>query len=81
MFQFKRDFNDDFCRARSVAATRQLNPELLDFSAWLARYKDKIPLNEVADPLRVTSDTSQTVERAYEVGVFLDRACGACITD
>ena len=44
MFQYKRDFNDDFCRARPVSVARQLNPELLDFSAWLAYYKDKIPL-------------------------------------
>jgi uncharacterized protein YbjT (DUF2867 family) len=44
MFQFKRDFNDYFCGARSVEFTRGLNPELLTFDAWLAKYKDKIPL-------------------------------------
>jgi len=44
MFQFKRDFNDYFCGARSVEFTRSLNPELLTFDAWLAKYKDKIPL-------------------------------------
>jgi uncharacterized protein YbjT (DUF2867 family) len=44
MFQFKRDFNDDFCRARDVSTARKLNPQLMDFSAWLARYKEKIPL-------------------------------------
>lgn len=44
MFQFKRDFNDAFCRVRSVSTARQLNPELLEFSGWLARYKDEIPL-------------------------------------
>jgi uncharacterized protein YbjT (DUF2867 family) len=44
MFQFKRDFNDDFCKARDVSTARKLNPQLMDFSAWLARYKEKIPL-------------------------------------
>jgi uncharacterized protein YbjT (DUF2867 family) len=44
MFQFKRDFNDYFCGARSVEFTRSLNPELLSYDAWLAKYKDKIPL-------------------------------------
>jgi len=44
MFQFKRDFNEDFCRARDVNFSRQLNPELLSFDAWLARNKDRIPL-------------------------------------
>jgi len=44
MFQYKRDFNDYFCGARSVEFTRSLNPELLSYDAWLAKYKDKIPL-------------------------------------
>jgi len=44
MFQFKRDFNDYYCGARSVAFSRQLNPALLSFDAWLAKYKDRIPL-------------------------------------
>lgn len=44
MFQFKRDFNDDYCKSRSVELARNLNPDLLNFDAWLAKYKDKIPL-------------------------------------
>jgi uncharacterized protein YbjT (DUF2867 family) len=44
MFQFKRDFNDYYVSARSVEFTRSLNPELLSYDAWLAKYKDKIPL-------------------------------------
>jgi uncharacterized protein YbjT (DUF2867 family) len=44
MFQFKRDFNDYYCGARSVAFSRQLNPALLSFDAWLAKNKDRIPL-------------------------------------
>jgi uncharacterized protein YbjT (DUF2867 family) len=43
MFQFKRDFNEDFCRARSVEFSRSLNPELLTFRAWLAREGARIP--------------------------------------
>jgi uncharacterized protein YbjT (DUF2867 family) len=35
MFQFKRDFQDVFCRARSVAQSRQLNPLLQTFEQWL----------------------------------------------
>jgi uncharacterized protein YbjT (DUF2867 family) len=45
MFQFKRDFNDEYCRSRSVELARSLNPELLTYDAWLAKYKDKIPLD------------------------------------
>jgi uncharacterized protein YbjT (DUF2867 family) len=44
MFQFKRDFNDYFLGARSLAVTRSLNPEQLTFAQWLDRYKDRIPL-------------------------------------
>jgi uncharacterized protein YbjT (DUF2867 family) len=44
MFQFKRDFEADYCGARSVAATRALNPELQTFAQWLAVNKDRIPL-------------------------------------
>jgi uncharacterized protein YbjT (DUF2867 family) len=46
MFQFKRDFNDEFCRARSVKVARSLNPELMDFDAWLAGNKKQIPIEE-----------------------------------
>jgi uncharacterized protein YbjT (DUF2867 family) len=45
MFQFKRDFNDYYVGTRSVEFTRSLNPELLSYDAWLAKYKDKIPLD------------------------------------
>jgi uncharacterized protein YbjT (DUF2867 family) len=48
MFQFKRDFNDDFRRARDVNFTRTLNPELQTFEQWLAANKDRIPLEETA---------------------------------
>ena len=44
MFQFKHDFNEDFCGARNIDTTRDLNPSLESFDAWLARNKDRIPL-------------------------------------
>ena len=44
MFQFKRDFNGDFCAARSVERTRLLNPRLQSFSQWLAANATRIPL-------------------------------------
>ncbi len=44
MFQFKRDFEDEYRAARSVEATRALNPRLQDFAAWLAGNAARIPL-------------------------------------
>ncbi len=44
MFQFKRDFNDYHCGARSLAVSRALNPEMQTFDMWLARNKSRIPL-------------------------------------
>lgn len=44
MFQFKRDFNADFCGPRDVARSRKLNPELQTFDAWLAANRSRIPL-------------------------------------
>ena len=44
MFQFKRDFADDYRGARSVDETRRLDPELQTFDTWLERNKDRIPL-------------------------------------
>ena len=44
MFQFNHDFADEFCKARSVEESRRLNPALLDFDAWLAQNKARIPL-------------------------------------
>jgi uncharacterized protein YbjT (DUF2867 family) len=45
MFQFKYDFEDYFCGARDPAMARTLNPSLLTFRQWLARWKDRIPLD------------------------------------
>ena len=44
MFQFKRDFESDFCGARSVEFSRSLNPALQDFDTWLDRNKSRIPV-------------------------------------
>ena len=43
MFQFKRDFQDVFCEARSVARSRQLNPLLQTFEQWLDVNSRRIP--------------------------------------
>lgn len=45
MFQFYRDFEDYFCGARPLDATRKLNPQLLNFEAWLEQNKSRIPLD------------------------------------
>lgn len=45
MFQFKRDFQEVFCGARNPDVARALNPELQNFETWLARNKDRIPLD------------------------------------
>lgn len=46
MFQFYRDFEKDFCAARSIEVSRALNPELLTFDAWLEQNKDRIPTGD-----------------------------------
>jgi uncharacterized protein YbjT (DUF2867 family) len=44
MFQFNRDFANDFCAARDIHFSRSLNPELQTFEEWLRRNKDRIPM-------------------------------------
>jgi uncharacterized protein YbjT (DUF2867 family) len=44
MFQYKRDFESEFCGARSLQVSRALNPELKTFDQWLHLNKSKIPL-------------------------------------
>jgi uncharacterized protein YbjT (DUF2867 family) len=44
MFQFKRDFEESYCAARDIEATRKLNPALQTFETWLAQNKSRIPL-------------------------------------
>jgi uncharacterized protein YbjT (DUF2867 family) len=44
MFQFKRDFNEEYCAARSLEFARSLHPGLQSFEEWLARNAARIPL-------------------------------------
>lgn len=43
MFQFKRDFNEDYCGACSVEFSRSLNPALQTFAEWLAPEQEPHP--------------------------------------
>lgn len=45
MFQFKRDFNGEFCAPRDPAIARALNPELQDFGRWLESNIGRVPLS------------------------------------
>jgi uncharacterized protein YbjT (DUF2867 family) len=45
MFQFKRDFNEDFRGARNLEVARSLNPSLQTFETWLEHNKSRIPLD------------------------------------
>ncbi len=44
MFQFKSDFEKEFCGARDIQFSRSLLPSLQTFEEWLRRNKDRIPL-------------------------------------
>ncbi|MEE9448704.1 MAG: NmrA/HSCARG family protein [Ignavibacteriaceae bacterium] len=46
MFQFKHDFEDYYCGARSIEFTKVLNPSLQSFDSWLAQNKNKIQLDQ-----------------------------------
>lgn len=43
MFQYKRDFNEAFCGARSIDFSRSINPKLESFDDWLAQHASRIP--------------------------------------
>jgi len=45
MFQFKHDFNAEFCAACSVEFSRSLNPRLQSFAVWLEENAGRIPLS------------------------------------
>ena len=51
MFQFFRDFQDDFRAARKLEFSRRLNPELQTFGTWLEANVNQIPI----EPKRVTA--------------------------
>jgi uncharacterized protein YbjT (DUF2867 family) len=44
MFQYKRDFANEFCAARDVGVARSLNPRLQDFASWVTANASRIPL-------------------------------------
>jgi uncharacterized protein YbjT (DUF2867 family) len=48
MFQFKRDFESDFCGARSLEFSRALNPALQTFEDWLAENGNRIPIEKAS---------------------------------
>ena len=43
MYQFMRDFNDEYCAARVVTESGALNPSLLCFADWLSANATRIP--------------------------------------
>jgi uncharacterized protein YbjT (DUF2867 family) len=44
MFQFKRDFEDDYRRNRDLALVRELTPSVQTLDQWLAQNASRIPL-------------------------------------
>ena len=44
MFQFKRDFEDEYRATRDVELARSLNPDLHTFRTWVERNKERIPV-------------------------------------
>lgn len=46
MFQYKRDFETEYCGFRDLAFSRELNPELQTLDQWLAANGDRIPIEE-----------------------------------
>ncbi len=45
MFQFKHDFEEAYCGARSLDFSKSINPELKNFDQWLSENKAKIPID------------------------------------
>ena len=45
MFQFNRDFADEFCKTRDLKFTKTLNPKLQTFDNWLSHNKTRIPIS------------------------------------
>ena len=44
MYQFKAEFEEDYCNSRSIELAKTLNPSLQTFESWLKENKAKIPL-------------------------------------
>lgn len=44
MFQFFREFEEDFCSARDAVVSRELNPTQLTFDDWIEQNASRIPM-------------------------------------
>jgi hypothetical protein len=44
MFQYKRDYEEEYCKVRDLGFSRKLNPELMTFEQWAQLNKSRIPL-------------------------------------
>jgi hypothetical protein len=44
MFQFKRDFETEYCARRDLKRSRALHPEIADFATWLETHGSRIPV-------------------------------------
>jgi uncharacterized protein YbjT (DUF2867 family) len=44
MFQYNRDFSSEFCKARDLSTSKELNPSLQSLDTWLAANKTRIPI-------------------------------------
>lgn len=44
MFQFYREFQDEFCASRPLSRARELNPALQDYARWLKENASRIPI-------------------------------------
>lgn len=44
MFQFKADFEHDYCAARDLGVSRSLGGNVMTFDDWLAKYGRQIPI-------------------------------------
>jgi hypothetical protein len=44
MFQYKAEFEAEFCAPRDLKNSRALNPQLQNFAQWVTANKDRIPL-------------------------------------
>jgi uncharacterized protein YbjT (DUF2867 family) len=45
MFQYKRDYEEEYCGKRNLNISRSLNPELLTFEQWLVKNKSRIAID------------------------------------
>jgi len=44
MFQFNAEFAAEYCAARDLATSRELNPGLTSYGSWLDQHADRIPI-------------------------------------